>query len=195
MTQKRTMPSVAPARSVQATRSAARSIRPTFKAGAFLLAVSLLVGLARRRPEAGRRVLTFGCAATALVVAYSGHLAAVVRPGLERSFEAHLAAEGRWGQGLDAQARRLAEFNEARARAAGDLVAGRRTLDEAVAELGRAELTRDPGWLGQCRRAYPGQTVPEMLGAYLLRFAGLVSLAATPRRPAEAARAAVRAAG
>jgi len=134
-----------------------------FKAATILLALTAIAVVARRHPRVAGHVLCFACVATALVVIYSGTLAFATR-GLPQVKS--LAERGRQ---MDAQLRPLHEYCHLLARLAEDLRAGRCSVADAVARLAATEQARDPTWLAQLRRQYPGRSDAECLAASLLR--------------------------
>jgi hypothetical protein len=136
-----------------------------FKGATVLVAVGLLAVVARYRPRAGGRALTFACAAAAAVVLYSSllgaFLEAVPTDGGElrqntaqgQSLEQHLALARSYG----AQRQYLTEA----------LVAERCTLPEAVELLLQADPSRLREWLRAARVFYPGYSDEECLAITL----------------------------
>jgi hypothetical protein len=138
-----------------------------FKAATMLLAGAAVAVLARRRPRAARGVLTFGCAALALVVGYSSALAAFVQPTPEDRRETAALEEG---EVLKERARDLHNHLVMQSRLCKQVLAGECTLDEAVARLEQSPVTRDPRWLRNWRRELPGRTVKEYVREALVRY-------------------------
>jgi hypothetical protein len=110
-----------------------------FKAAAVLLVVALAGLIARSRPRVAGRLLTLGCAALALVVLYS---TALCRTAC-RSPEERLAEEQRQVEGALIEMNRdtrwelskLEAFGSLRRRLCAEVLAGRCTLRQAVAEV------------------------------------------------------------
>jgi hypothetical protein len=143
-----------------------------FKLVLLALATGAIALVARCRPAVAARVLTFSCLATFAVIVYSCSLLrstprhAGIFPLLHD--EAAMAAEGRW---LDEQLRQVKAYRLVLSQAAEELLAGRSTLDEAVARLAATARGRDRAWLSKLREAYPGFSDVECLAATLLDHA------------------------
>src|SRR5262249_26960059 len=88
--------------------------------------------------------------------------------GPPRLDEATVAAESRW---LDEQLRQIKAYRLVLAEAAEELLAGRSTLDAAVARLAATKRGQDPAWLTSLRKVYPGRSDAGCLAATLLDHA------------------------
>jgi hypothetical protein len=134
-----------------------------FKGAQVLLVLLLAATVARWRPRAGRRVLTFGCAALALVVLYSASLCrAVARQDRE------VAAARAHSWALDGQIRETAAYQAALAELAEDLRAGRCTLHQAAERAAATEKGRDPAWRQALAALYPGRAPEECFAANVI---------------------------
>ena len=102
-----------------------------------------------------------------VLAAVLAFVATPVSVALARETEQEMAALRQEHDRLAARLRRCRAYSVRRHRLAQDLAAGRRTLDEAVAELGALEAVRDPAWLRQFRRVFPGLSVGQILEADL----------------------------
>jgi hypothetical protein len=135
-----------------------------FKLGSVLLAVGLVLFVARRRRQTAGRVLTFGCAALLAVLLYSGSLVARVNAAsarLERAEGHGLKLTREWEQQQVYTALHL--------RVQDDLVARRCTLAEAVGILAGCEWVQSGAWFQQAGRFCPGSTMPERLAGNLVK--------------------------
>jgi hypothetical protein len=142
----------------------------TFKLALLGLAMAVIAWVGRCRPAVAARVLTFSCLATLAVIVYScSLLRSIPRHGVRPLRDlATLAAEGR---GFDEQLRQLKAYRLVLSQAAEELLAGRSTLDEAVARLAATKHGQDPAWLNHLRRRYPGRSDLGCLAATLLDHA------------------------
>lgn len=140
-----------------------------FKAALVLLTAGICLAIARRRPRAAGHVLTFACATLAGVVLYSCSLSVWGRSGEVAEMAGLLEKERR----LDDKARKGREYRDLLERLAQDLVARRRTLDEAVTVLGQSSNGRDASWLAQLREVYDCRSARESLAANLIQHAVL----------------------
>jgi hypothetical protein len=136
------------------------------KAVSLLTGSGLCVVISWRRPRAAGRVLTLGCAATAAVVLYSGHLAVACSGPLDRVREL---------QESDAQLDRanaeVLQFARLQDRLADDLAAGRLVLAEAVAELRSAAQARGAVQVEYLRVRDPAPSIDQTLAVRLVRRA------------------------
>src|SRR5262249_42970852 len=98
-----------------------------FKAALVLLVLLLARAVARSRPGAGGRRLTFGCAALVLVVLYSASLCRTVARQ-----DPEVAAARQQERLLDSEIRKTAAYRAALAGLGEDLCAGRCTLPQAA---------------------------------------------------------------
>jgi len=143
-----------------------------FKLVLIALATAAIALVARSRPRVAARVLTFSCLATLVVIVYSCSLLRSI-PRHAGMFpllhdEAGLAAEGR---GLDDRLRQVKAYRLVLSQAAEELLAGRSTLDAAVARLAATRRGQDPAWLTNLRKVYPGRSDAGCLAATLLDHA------------------------
>ncbi len=141
----------------------------TFKAATMALGAGLGVLVFLRRPRTGDRVLTFGCAALAAVVLYSGYLCDAVRrrpAGLDPAEAARLEEVT---QSLDEAMQRGWSYREVLQGVLGDLRDRRCTLEQAVARLAATEQARDGRWLRHFQVYYPGRSQCECLALSLIR--------------------------
>jgi hypothetical protein len=139
-----------------------------FKAAAVALAAGLGVIVFLRRPQAGHRVLGFGCAALAAVVLYSAYLCNDLRrrpAGLD-SAEAARIQESE--ERLDAGLRRARTFRQVLTAAAEDLRGGRCALQEAVGRLAATEQASDAAFMRRFQLYYPGRGERECLALALV---------------------------
>jgi hypothetical protein len=130
-------------------------------------ALALVVFRARRR--AAERLMTFACVTLAAVVFYSGSLLAMsprarAAPKEDKSAD---APPPEWAEEMRrnvTHARFLDGLCE-------DLIAGRRTLDEAVDVLAETPRARQTRWLRQLASTYDCDSARKCLAAYLLTHA------------------------
>src|SRR5699024_420627 len=106
------------------------------------------------RPRAGGRVLGFGCAALALVVAYSALLCrtALADPYGQRDFARQVEQINR---DTRERLRVRVQFRVLVRRLGEELAAGRCTLREAADRVTESEAGRDPEWLRSLAVRYP----------------------------------------
>jgi hypothetical protein len=135
-----------------------------FKAGSLLAGSGLCVLISWRRPRAAGRVLALGCAATAAVVLYSGHLAVACSGPLDRVRD--LRESGARLERASAEAQELYRLQD---RLADDLAAGRLDLAGAVAELGQAAQARGEPLLRVLRVNDPASSDDQSLALRLIR--------------------------
>jgi hypothetical protein len=139
-----------------------------FKAATVALAAGLGVLVFLRRPQAGHRLLGFGCAALAAVVLYSAYLCDDLRrrpAGLDSAEVARLQeSEAR----LDVGLRRAGTFRDVLAAAADDLRGGRCALEEAVGRLAATEQANDTAFMRRFQIYYPGRGERECLALALV---------------------------
>jgi hypothetical protein len=138
----------------------------SLKVASLLAGSGLCVVISWRRPRAAGHVLALGCAATAAVVLYSGHLAVACSGPLARLRDGQDE-----GARLDRMGAEVQEFSRCQDRLADDLAAGRLGLTEAVAELGRAARARDEQVLRSMRAFDPAPSADQSLALRLLRLA------------------------
>ncbi|MCI0464218.1 MAG: DUF5658 family protein [Gemmataceae bacterium] len=140
-----------------------------FKTAVVLLVVGVALLVSRRRPRTSRRVLTFGCLTTGVVVLYSCFL--LNRASASRFIpdEASILATGRQ---LDAKLHRSREYRALLDRLGAHLRAGACTLEEAVDLLAASAQGQDPEWMRWLRSHYPDHTDRECLTANLQHYAG-----------------------
>jgi hypothetical protein len=158
-----------------------------FKLALLGLATVAIALVARSRPVIAARVLTFSCLATFAVIVHSCSLLPSIprhAGGPPRCDEATIAAEGRW---LDEQLRRIKAYRLVLSQAAEELLAGRSTLDAAVARLAATERGQDPAWLTNLRKVYPGRSDAGCLEASLLDHARALQADKPPAPGAERA--------
>jgi hypothetical protein len=134
-----------------------------FKAAVVLLVLLLATAVARWRPRAAGRLLTFGCATLALVVLYSASLSRVVARQ-EREVAACRARS--WA--LDREVRRGADYRAALAGLGEDLCAGRCTLRQAAQRAAATERGQDPAWRRALAARYPGRDTQECFAANVI---------------------------
>jgi hypothetical protein len=144
-----------------------------FKLSLALFVVGLTLVIARQRPRAAGKVLVLSCVILATVVLYSGLLAWAVAgrsvaPGL---CDPEVAAVSDRSRDLDRQRERVGAYQQLLERLSADLIAGRRTLPEAVGLLAESERGRSPDWLRYLGRAYPGRSEQARLAANLVYHA------------------------
>jgi hypothetical protein len=147
-----------------------------FKLAVMLLVMIAVSLIARYRPRTAGHVLSFACAATALVVGYSCTLLGSTRvrcPAqlLTREDEVRIRSEAAQ---LDAQVRQLQAYYKFRDQLAEDLNAGRHPLDELVTRLAATPEACDPAWLAALRRAHPGRSDRERMAELILYYARLL---------------------
>jgi hypothetical protein len=137
-----------------------------FKLGVVLLVAALVQVVSRRRPASAGRTLGFGCFTLLAVVLYS---ACLVRGALAEAadLEQRERAIQQAGQKLD----RVQASWSLLYRLSNDLVAGHRTLPDAVAVLGEAEHLRDQAWLAGREQRFPGRSLQECQAIQLIRYA------------------------
>lgn len=136
-----------------------------FKGLTVLLAVALLAVVARYRPRAGGRALTFACAAAAAVVLYSSLLAAFLEAVPTDGWE--LRQSTAHSHSLEQQLDVARSNSALRIHLTDALLAERCTLPEAVDQLLRAEKSRLTDWLRAARAVYPGYSDEECLAITL----------------------------
>jgi hypothetical protein len=143
-----------------------------FKVGLVLFAASAALFVARHRPRAGGALLSFACLATTVVVVYSGGLVASACGQPDLVPVRDLAVLNAESQQLDAELARRNAYRHLRHRLSEDLLAGRCTLEEAVATLAATPRGRDPLWLSQLSELYAVLSPHECLAADLLHSVG-----------------------
>jgi hypothetical protein len=137
-----------------------------FKASAVLLVMGLGLVISWHRPRLGGRVLEFGCFAVAAVVLYSMGLVG----------QQFLAAEGESPRLAEEQmpgellCRPSVDFDKLRERLSYDLVAHRRTLEDAARALAETNTGRNPIFQNSMARLYPDLTFTASLAANLVKF-------------------------
>ncbi len=134
-----------------------------FKVGSLLTGSGLCVVISWRRPRAAGRVLTLGCAATAAVVLYSGHLAVACSGPLDRVRDLREEAARH-----DRAYFEVLEFYRLEDRLSDDLVAGRLGLSEAVAEMWQAVQAHGQKRLKWIRARHPAPSDDQTLALFLL---------------------------
>jgi hypothetical protein len=140
--------------------------------------------LARKRPQAARRVLEFGCATLALVVLYSASLAGT-GAGESRSdrIDEGSMVEVETGQDVE----KLIGFSIFLDRLTEETLEGRTALGEAADQVARTERGSSPQWHQQLGVRFPGCSLKQAVACFLLfRFV------ASQRDPGEAWRLADR---
>jgi hypothetical protein len=148
-----------------------------FKAAVVAVCLGACVVVSRHRPRVARSVLTFGCAVLAVVVLYSGGVAAWVPAG-EAGEHAELvdhAAE------LDAAIGTEREYQALLHSLGEDLVARQAGLSEAVAVLAATDKGRNALWLAKLRRLHGFRSVEECLAANLIHHTVLSRSEDRPR--------------
>jgi hypothetical protein len=126
-----------------------------------VLGLSLLI--ARSRPRAAGLVLGTACTATGVVVLYSAVLLGAFDPlSDQRQLENETAA-------INREARRLTQHREQYyhllSRLGKELIAGRRSLREAVERLAETDRARDADYLRALFIMYPDRSFPERVAA------------------------------
>jgi hypothetical protein len=139
-----------------------------FKAAMVAVAAGLGVLIFFRRPRAGHRVLTFGCAALAAVVLYSGYLLChdLHRPGGIDPTEVTRLQKGL--EEMDAGIRHSKAYRDVLGEVIDDVRGGRCALEEGVARLAATEQARDATWMKRLRFYYPGRGDSECLAVVLV---------------------------
>jgi hypothetical protein len=140
-----------------------------FKAAAVLLCAGVCLTIARRRPRTAGRVLAFGCATLTGVVLYSCCLSGWVLFQQEPA----VAALEEQDRQLDCRLRNGQEYHLRLNRLSEDLIAGRRTLPEAVRLLGETAKGRDEVWLASLRDNFNSRSDEEALAANLFHYSVL----------------------
>jgi len=138
------------------------------KLGTLLLSVGLLAFIARHKPRVADRVLALGCCVLLGVVLYSTVLVGWTGTRSAQAEVAALARAERKTQQCAREAARRKEYHATLDRLSEELHAGHCRLEEAVAELSRVELAKDPRWWRRLGKSYPGRTAKECLAAVLL---------------------------
>ena len=140
------------------------------KAASLLLTAAGIAVLARRRPWIARGILAVGCLAVALVV-FQGASLVTASPALQEEYHREQAFQVR----ADAEARQLQNllelqrnYSELRRRLSRELLAGRRSLASALAELERLGFHRHPHWRRLADGLHPGKSSREILERQLL---------------------------
>jgi len=163
-----------------------------FKLGLLAVAIGAVAAIARYRPRAALHVLSFSCLATLAVVLYSCTLFRSI-PWYAGTFplydDATLTVQGR---SLDERLEHIKAYRTVLDRASEDFLAGRCTLDEAVARLAATERERDPNWRAMQRESYPGYSDAQRLATSVLERACALMRdkppGATPQRAARLSR-------
>jgi hypothetical protein len=139
-----------------------------FKAAMMAVTAGLGVFIFFRRPRTGHRVLTFGCAALAAVVLYSGYLCHDLRrqpgdldPSEATRFQGNL-------ERMDADLRRAQAYRDVLTEVIADVRGGRCALSEGVARLAATEQANDATWMTRLRFYYPGRGDRECLAITLV---------------------------
>ena len=154
-----------------------------FKIATVLVVLASVSLIARSRPRRAMQVLTFACAATVLVVGYSCILlrSDPARRGILKA-EREIVADADY---LDTRLGQLQAYYRLRRQLAEDTVAGRYTLEEAVARLTASPWLRDPLWQARLRLFYPGRSPREGVAAsfrdYVAALQNANRVAATAR--------------
>ncbi len=134
-----------------------------FKLSIILLIAALTLVVSRSRPHVAGRLLTFGCVALLAVVVYSGSLVRGVR-AQSAQYE-QIQSESRE---LDRDLTGRIEFSAQLERLRDELTAGRCSLAEAVEILAESKYVRNGDWLRVLGTRFPGHTLEERLGTYLM---------------------------
>lgn len=146
-----------------------------FKAGVVLLVLGLAATIARSRPRLSGGIVCLGCAVLSVVVLYSASLsrAALLSP---QEWAAELARED--DERLQETNRHLREVHRQSAAfwtlleaLCQDLLAGRRTLQEAAEQTARSEKAQDPTWLRAQSVIYPGRSQQELMAICVMNHA------------------------
>src|SRR5262249_38300836 len=140
------------------------------------------------RPRTARHVLSFACAATALVIGYSCTLLGTMRaqcPAQAFTGQDEMRILSEAAQ-LDAQVRQVQGYYKFRDQLAEDLNAGRYSLEALVSRLATTPEARDPGWLRALWHAHPDRTDRECMAALHLYLARLLAEANARTGSAEA---------
>jgi hypothetical protein len=137
-----------------------------FKLGCALLVISLSIVICRYRPRTARHVLGFGCATLALVVAYSGSLAAYVTVDSEYSEQAELRTLENHNRHLDQVLSELKGYLHLKRQLRADVLTGRLGLDEAVRELVASERSESE----RIQNDQPGLTKEQSVAANFVRY-------------------------
>jgi hypothetical protein len=148
-----------------------------FKSAVVLLVLALVVVIARRRPCAAGRILSFGCASLVLVIGYSISLC---RTALLTPQERRTAALAEANREIDtinrqtqAELRRREPARAFMAELRKGLLEGRINLREAANRLAASDMGRDPAWLRLLAVLHRDRPEAERIGAFvLLNFVG-----------------------
>jgi hypothetical protein len=136
-----------------------------FKASTVLLVAAVTQVVARHRPHAAGRILTFACLALLSVVLYSGSLlGATTEAGDEADYTFALAKE----RELDGLAQRRQVYHSTLERLQEDLAAGRCALAETMEALEETEYVRMGDWERLVGWPYSAPTVRERLAAHVV---------------------------
>jgi hypothetical protein len=143
-----------------------------FKGAMVLLVLGLAAVIARHRPRAAGHILTFGCAALALVVLYSASLCpAASRTPAEREaieIQQHNQKLSTMNRTTQQWRARMKAFLALRDELCQCLLAGRSTLHEAVDRLLATEQGRDARWRAGLSHLHPEGSLPERVAIYLI---------------------------
>jgi hypothetical protein len=159
-----------------------------FKFLTVLVVVGLTAVVSRSRPRSGGLILSVACSVLALVVGYSCYL---VGGGARAAAEADSpeveqvrakAAE------LDREWDKCEEYHLALEQLSADLAAGRRSLNDATAQLSSTRQGRDASWLHHLQIQFPNGSDAECLAGNL----ALHTILLAQDDPAEAERLARR---
>jgi hypothetical protein len=135
-----------------------------FKGGIVLLVAVLTLLISRSRPRFGGLLLGFACSIVAGVLVYSVTLASLEKGREEAEKKAEAAAEEQLAARLDMGW----EYRHLMDRLTEDLIAGRRSLDDAAVRLGSSRKGQDATWLRLLHARFPCRTNTECLATNLV---------------------------
>jgi hypothetical protein len=141
-----------------------------FKLVVTLFTAGLLVVIACSRPRAGSRALLLACRILVPVVLYSGYLFCSLNLNTDAWSGKALREERAKGQRLVKRLHDLREYTALREQLSKDLLAGRCTLEEAVARLALTPRGQDPFWLKCLHAEYLGSSDQECRAADLITY-------------------------
>ncbi|MFL5340889.1 MAG: DUF5658 family protein [Gemmataceae bacterium] len=129
-----------------------------FKAATVVTFVVLVGVVARRRPALSRRMVAFACAAVAIVVVYSGGLAAARPSDAEPELE------------LEPVLRRGEEYRAVLLEVSAGVAEQRLSLAAAAECLAATSKAADPAWLAVLHTEFPGLSDRHCLAATVAQF-------------------------
>jgi hypothetical protein len=130
-----------------------------------LTSSSLSTVISWRRPRTGGLVLSLGCGVSAAVVLYSSYLY-LTSDGRQDEARKARQQQTQW----QAEKARMEEVLRFEDRLAEDVVAGRRSLSDAVARLEPAVREEDAPWLTALELYHPGHSLRQLVAIRLIRL-------------------------